>query len=156
MARTNTEAAVQRALEEPAGNRHGLGAPQATSVLASLRRFADAGLALEAYLEDADAPAPAETRTLAEHLDTAMAELARATRAHRVPGPLPQLRQTQQALSARVAATAPLAEETDRIVNSVLIIADVLSRSAQTGRHANVATAGPASATASAARLDAS
>jgi hypothetical protein len=58
--------------------------------------------------------------------------------------------------SRRVAATAPLAEETDRIVNSVLIIADVLSRSAQTGRHADVATAGPASATASAARPKAS
>ena len=148
VARTNTEAAVQRALDEPAGNRSGVGAPQATSALASLRRFADAGLALEAYLEDADAPAPAETRTLAQQLDTALDELARATRAHQAPGPLPPLRETQQALSARIGATAPLAEETDRIVNSVHIIAEVLSRPAQTGRHADVATAGPASATA--------
>jgi uncharacterized membrane protein YccC len=148
VARTNTEAAVQRALDEPTRNRSGVGASQATSVLASLRRFADAGLALEAYLDDVDAPAPPETAQLAEQLDTALDELARATRAHQVPRPLPPLRQTQQVLSARVGPTAPLAEETDRIVNSVGVLADVLSRSGLTGRRAGVAAAAPTAATA--------
>jgi uncharacterized membrane protein YccC len=148
VARTNAEGAVQRALDEPGGKRTGLGARQASRLLAGLRRFADGALALEAYLEDADAPAPAEARVLAERLDTALDELARATREHRAPQPLPPLRETQQALSARVGATAPLAEETDRIVNSVLIIADVLSRPVQSGRRSGATAAGPAPATA--------
>src|SRR5262249_22205939 len=117
VARTNIEAAVQRALDEPARKPSGLGTTHAIGVLASLRRLADGGLALEAYLDDVDSPAPPEARILAEQLDTALAELARAAREHRVPGPLPPLREAQQALSARIGATAPLSEETDRIVN---------------------------------------
>jgi uncharacterized membrane protein YccC len=130
VARTNTEAAVQRALDEPARRPTGLGSARATDVLPALRRMADGGLALEAYLEDASAPAPAEAVLLTHQLDSALAELARATREHRMPEPLPPLRETQQALSARVGPTAPLAEETDRIVNSVLIVDDLLGRPA--------------------------
>jgi uncharacterized membrane protein YccC len=144
VARTNTEAAVQRALGEPARNRTGFGAAQATGVLASLRRFADGCLALEAYLEDAESPAPPEARVLAEQLDTALAELAGAAREHRAPASLPPLRETQQALSARVGATAPLAEETDRIVNSVLVAADVLSHPEASGDRTAAAAPGPA------------
>jgi uncharacterized membrane protein YccC len=132
--RTNTEAAVQRALDEPTGRRSGWRAQQATGVLASLRRLADGGLALEAYLEDGVSPAPAEARVLADQLDTALAELARAEREHRAPGTLPPLREAQQRLSARVGATSPLAEETDRIVNSVGIAAAVLARTPPPGR----------------------
>jgi uncharacterized membrane protein YccC len=128
VARTNTEAAVQRALDEPTGRRAGTGPAQAARVLASLRRFADGGLALEAYLDDTVSPAPAQARVLAEQLDTALSELALAERQHRPPGPLPPLREAQQALSTRVGATTPLAEETDLIVNSVVIVADVLTR----------------------------
>ncbi|HEY2259603.1 MAG TPA: FUSC family protein [Solirubrobacteraceae bacterium] len=130
VARTNTEAAVQRALDEPAGKPTGMGSAQASGLLASLRRLADGALALEAYLDQGVSPAPAEAGILAEQLDSALAELALAAHQHRRPGPLPPLRETQQALSARVGATAPLAEETDRIVNSVVIAADVLARSA--------------------------
>jgi len=128
--RTNTEAAVQRALDEPAGKQTGLGATEATSLLASLRRLADGGLALEAYLEDAASPPSPAAVALAAQLDTALAELARSTREHRAPGALPPLRETQQRLSAEVGAAAPLAEETDRIVNSLVIAADVLARRA--------------------------
>jgi uncharacterized membrane protein YccC len=128
VARTNTEAAVQRALDEPAGTRSGFRTAQATGVLASLRRLADGGLSLEAYLEDDVSPAPSEARVLAEQLDTALAELGRAEREHRAPATLPPLRETQQQLSARVGSKSPLAEETDRIVNSVAIAADVLMR----------------------------
>ena len=41
----------------------GLGTTQATDVLAGLRRLVDGGLTLEAYLEDAGAPAPPEAMT---------------------------------------------------------------------------------------------
>jgi hypothetical protein len=133
VARTNIEAAVQRALDEPTGGRTGLRTRQATGVLASLRRLADGALSLEAYLEDGVSPAPSEARALAEQLDAALAELARAAREHRAPGSLPPLRETQQAVSARVGAAAPLAEETDLIVNSVVIAADVLSRHEPSG-----------------------
>jgi uncharacterized membrane protein YccC len=146
VARTNTEAAVQRALDEPVGKHDTLGTSEATSLLASLRRLADGALALEAYLDDAVSPAAPEARPLAEQLDAALSELAQATREHRAPGPLPPLRETQQELSARVGATAPLAEETDRIVNSVVIAADVLSRGAASESRA--AARGPAPATA--------
>jgi uncharacterized membrane protein YccC len=129
VARTNIEAAVQRALDEPAGKQPGLPAPEAASVLASLRRLADGSLALEAYLEDARDPAPKETRVLADQLDTALAELGRAAHKACPPGPLPALRATQQALSAQVGATAPLAEETDRIVNAVILVAATLAGS---------------------------
>ena len=148
VARTNTEAAVQRALGEPARNRMGFGAAQATGVVASLRRFADGCLALEAYLEDAESSAPPEARALAEQLDSALAELAGAAREHRAPASLPPLRETQQALSTRVGATAPLADETDRIVNSVLVAADVLSRPEASRDQAAAAAPGPSPATA--------
>jgi uncharacterized membrane protein YccC len=149
VARTNTEAAVQRALDEPTGKHAALGTTEVTSLLASLRRLADGGLALEAYLDDARSPAPPEAEVLARQLDAALSELAAATRDHRPPAPLPPLRETQQELSAKVGATAPLAEETDRIVNSVVIAADVLKRGAASdgGR---VAVGGAAAASASA------
>jgi uncharacterized membrane protein YccC len=148
VARTNTEAAVQRALDEPAGGRGWLGTTETTSLLASLRRLADGCLALEAYLEDAVSPAPGEARVLAGQLDTALGELAHATREHRAPRPLPPLRESQQQLSARIGATAPLAEETDRIVNSVVIAADVLTRGAAGESRPGAAVHGRAPATA--------
>ncbi len=147
VARTNAEAAVQRALDEPSGKRTTLDNAEATSLLASLRRMADGALALEAYLDDARAPAPREAGLLAGQLDAALTELESATREHRAPGPLPPLRETQQELSARVGATAPLAEETDRIVNSVVIAADVLARGG-TGQRRSAAVGGPAPASA--------
>jgi uncharacterized membrane protein YccC len=131
VARTNTEAAVQRALDEPAGRharRRGLPAAQAASVLASLRRLADGALALEAYLDDPVSPAPPEARVLAEQIDSALADLARSAREGRPPAPLPPLAESQQALSARIGATAPLAEETDAIVGSVTVVASILAQ----------------------------
>lgn len=139
VARTNTEAALQRALDEPARGGTGFGTAEVAGVLASLRRFADGALALVAYLEDSVAAAPPaggaqlEARALAGQLDAALAELAAAARECRAPRPLPALRATQQALSSQIGRTTPLAEETDRIVNSIVIIADLLTRAAATG-----------------------
>ena len=124
LARTNTAASVQRALLEPTGRYTAFGTDQATGILSSTRRFADGALALEAYLEDDPPPAPPEARTLAVQLDATFDELACAAREHRAPGPLPPLRQTQQALAAVAGQTSPLAEETDRMVQT----ADRLAR----------------------------
>jgi hypothetical protein len=117
----------------------------ATAVLANMRRLADGALALEAYLNQPDARpgrdsdlqairpsalshVQSDTRTLADQLDAALAELAGAARELRRPRALPPLRETQQALASRIGASAPLAEETDRIVNSIGVTARVLER----------------------------
>src|SRR5438477_9085198 len=90
-ARTNIEAAVQRALNEPTSQRAGLRTRQATGVRASLGRLADGALSLEAFLEDGVSPAPSEARALADQFDAALAQLVRAAQDHRAPGPLPPL-----------------------------------------------------------------
>jgi uncharacterized membrane protein YccC len=145
LARTNTEASVQRALLEPTGNRRQFGTDRATGILTSLRRFADGALALEAHLEESVPAAPPEAHALADQLDAALGELAGAAREHRAPAELPPLRQTQQALAAQVGRSAPEAEETDRMVNSVAIAAHVLEAPAMDTR-ASTATAVPAPA----------
>lgn len=129
VARTNAEASVQRSLLEPTGHSAGFGTAGATGVLANLRRFADGALGLEAYLADGTPAAiPAEGRSLGSQLDAALAELAKSARDRRAPGGLPPLRQTQQALAERVGAGAPPAEETDRMVNSLVVVAHLLGR----------------------------
>lgn len=148
LARTNTEASVQRAMLEPTGNRVHFGTDRATGVLTSTRRFADGALALEAYFEEAAPPAPPEAHALADQLDAALAELAGAAHARRAPSELPFLRQTQQALADRVGAAAPLAEETDRMVNSVYVAAHVLqapsAQDAASRAHVGVPAPAPA------------
>jgi uncharacterized membrane protein YccC len=126
LARTNTEASVQRALLEPEIRRAQFGTDRATGILTSMRRFADGALALEAFFEDELPPAPPVARTLADQLDAALAELAAAAREHRAPSGMPPLRETQQQLAALVGPAAALAEETDRMVNSLVIAAHVL------------------------------
>jgi uncharacterized membrane protein YccC len=126
LARTNTEASVQRALLEPEIRRAQFGTDRATGILTSMRRFADGALALEAYFEDELPPAPPVARTLADQLDATLAEVAAAAREHRAPSGLPPLRETQQELAALVGPAVPVAEETDRMVNSLAIAAHVL------------------------------
>jgi uncharacterized membrane protein YccC len=126
LARTNTEASVQRALLEPQVRRAQFGTDRATGTLTSMRRFADAALALEAYFDDELPPAPPVARTLADQLDATLTELAAAAREHRPPSGLPPLRNTQQELAALVGPAVPVAEETDRMVNSLAIAAHVL------------------------------
>jgi uncharacterized membrane protein YccC len=130
LARTNTEASVQRALLEPEIRRAQFGTDRAIGILTSMRRFADGALALEAYFEDELPPAPPVARTLADQLEATLTELAAAAREHRAPSDLPPLRETQQELAALVGPALPLAEETDRMVNSLAIAAHVLGASA--------------------------
>jgi uncharacterized membrane protein YccC len=139
LARTNTEASVQRALFEPGSRRAGVGTDRPTGILANMRRFADGALGLEAYLADGPVvPAPVEARPLAEQFDSALAELASAARERRSPTALPPLRDVQQTLAAQVASTSPIAEETDRMVNSLLLTADVMEQAQGGGRSAHV------------------
>src|SRR5437763_1203933 len=132
VARTNAEASVQRTLFEPTRNEVGFGTADATGILASLRRFADGALALEAHFEQDRPPALPEARAIASELDTALAELASAARDRRAPGALPPLRETQQALAARLGRQAPLSEETDRMVNSLGVATHILEGSTTT------------------------
>jgi uncharacterized membrane protein YccC len=134
VARTNAEASVQRVLFEPTRHRVGFGTADATGLLASLRRFADGALALEAHFEEDKPAVPPEAPALANELDAALAELASATRERRAPVGLPPLRETQQALASRVGRGAVLAEETDRMVNSIGVAADILERSTSTSK----------------------
>src|SRR5437763_5607842 len=127
VARTNAEASVQRTLFEPTRNEVGFGTADATGILASLRRFADGALALEAHFEEDKPAVPAEARALADELDTALAEPASAARERRAPEMMPPLRETQQALAGRVGLEVPLTEETDRLVGSVGVAAHVLA-----------------------------
>jgi uncharacterized membrane protein YccC len=128
VARTNTEAAVQRAMLEPTRTQAGFGTAGATGVLTGLRRFADGALGIEAYLDGGVPPAPGEVRPLALQVEAALEELADAARARRAPGELPPVRETQQALAAEVGSATPVAEETDRMVNSLVVVAHVLER----------------------------
>jgi hypothetical protein len=64
--------------------------------------------------------------TLADQLDATLTELAAAAREHRPPSGLPPLRDTQQELAALVGPAVPLATETDRMVNSLDVAAQVL------------------------------
>jgi uncharacterized membrane protein YccC len=136
LARTNTEASVQRALLEPKLTRAQFGTDRATGILTSMRRFADAALALEAYFDDELPPVPPVARTLADQLDATLVELAAAAHEHRAPRDLPPLRNTQQELAALVGPAVPLAEETDRMVNSLAIAAHVLEAPATDGERA--------------------
>lgn len=126
VARTNAEASIQRALLEPQRGRAGFGTASSAGLLTSLRRLGDSAVTLDAYLGEGGPSAPPEARVLAEQIDTALAQLADAARARRAPAELPAMPETQQALVARLGPASPVAEETDRMVNSLVVAAHVL------------------------------
>jgi uncharacterized membrane protein YccC len=124
-ARTEAEASVQVAQAEPSKHRGDIDA--ALDVLASLRRLADGTLALEAVLEDEQArTAHPEVGPLAHELERALAALEAAERDGRRPPPLPPLRAEHDALAAAEPANAPIALETDRMVNAVDTLAHLV------------------------------
>jgi uncharacterized membrane protein YccC len=124
-ARTEAEASVQVAQAEPRKHRGDIDTD--LDVLASLRRFADGALALEAILEDdAARSARPALRSLAHDLDDALAELAAVERnggALRLPG----LRAEHDALARAEGADSPVAQETDRMVNAVDTLGHLLT-----------------------------
>jgi hypothetical protein len=117
-------------------------------VLANMRRLADGAVALEADVPDTPQGAAPEAQMLARELDRTMLELAAAAREHRAPEPAAALRQAHQRLSRAAGPTAPLVTETDRMVDSALLAADVLRRAADASANsvssASVTSAPPA------------
>ena len=116
-----------RALSEPDRGGGRFGTSAAAGVLANMRRLADGALALEADLPEEPQPDSPQARALARELDRAMLELAAAAREHRPPAPAEALRHAHEQLSRAAGPTVPLVTETDRMVNSALLAADVLA-----------------------------
>ena len=124
-ARTEAEASVQVAQAEPSKHRGNI--DTALDVLASLRRLADGTLALEAVLEDEQArTAHPEVGPLAHELERALIALEAAERDGRRAPPLPPLRAEHDALAAAEPANAPIALETDRMVDAVDTLAHLV------------------------------
>ncbi len=99
LARTNAEASVARVLDEPGHYRAG----PVVAIGAATRRYALAGLALQAHLPQVSVPrAPEELEALATELDLAAQGLAIALREGRSPEQLPPLRTAQERLRARL------------------------------------------------------
>jgi uncharacterized membrane protein YccC len=121
LARTNFEASVERATAEP-------GVPAETvrllgAMQASLHRFAQALLSLEAAIAASNVPPREAFHKFASDVDVTLGRLAAALRGSAVdPGQLPDLREDYHALiqSAGSAETYALVNvEADRITNSL-------------------------------------
>ena len=124
LARSNTEAVIERMLSEPS-RRMAMSPRVAMGLLAALRRHALAALALHAGLERGS-PAPvAGLSTLADQIVASLSALAAAVRTGSAPPPLPPLRQTQAALDET--AGSIVGEETDLMVDSIKTMAELLS-----------------------------
>ena len=117
-ARTEADASVQMAQAEPARHRGDIDAD--LSVLASLRRFADGALALEAALEDTKArQARPALAPLAHDVDGTLSALAAAERDGDRPAALPWLRAEHDTFTATEPDDSLVVQETDRLVNAV-------------------------------------
>jgi uncharacterized membrane protein YccC len=132
LARTNAETSVDRMLAEPVHART-VTVRVALGILAATRRFGLAALTLQSRLPRAAAVNDPQLEALRAALDTSLAQLAQALREHTVPPELPPLRDLQIALKETLTLTAPreasmLVSETDLLVDSVKMIADLLHR----------------------------
>ncbi len=126
LARSNTEAIVERMLAEPA---RGAALPPRVTIglLAALRRHALASLALHAGLErGVRAPVPGMAK-LRDEMTAALGSLADAVRGGTAPPPMPNLRATQLALGK---SDALVNAETDLLVDSVNTVAGLLAQAA--------------------------
>jgi uncharacterized membrane protein YccC len=128
LARSNAEASVERMLGEPIA-RHHVDPHLAAGVLAAVRRFALAALALHADLDAGRfEPAPAVGPFAAQVRQASLA-LADAVRSGRAPAAWPPLRATQLALGTL--AGARLTRETDVFVDSLDTMRDLVVRDAE-------------------------
>ena len=152
LARTNAEASVAQARDEPAGRSAGLPLEQATAVVQAVRDFALAALALQAHLPEARPVGVREPLLqLADELGQALGRTAAALRAGWEPGRSPPLVQAQhrlqQALAERVAAdpgtaleAAVLDVEAAQLVEGTRAAARALRRSSLPRRTAPART----------------
>jgi uncharacterized membrane protein YccC len=132
LARSTAETSVDRILAEPVHPRN-VPVRVALGILAATRRFGLAALTLQARLPRAAAVKDPQLGILRDALDTSLALLASALRAHADPPELPPLRDLQIGLKDSLTLSAPheasmLVSETDLLVDSVNMIADLLHR----------------------------
>jgi uncharacterized membrane protein YccC len=132
LARSNAESSVDRMLAEPVRPR-AITVRAALGILAASRRFGIAMLGLYARLSRSNAVTTSRLPTLANEIDASFAILEDALRRHEDPVPLPQLRDAQIALRARLEETpggddSSLGADTDLMVDSLNTIAHVLHR----------------------------
>jgi hypothetical protein len=123
LARSNAEASVDRMLGEPPA-RQTLDPGVAVGILAAIRRYALALLALQARLERGTQPSVPGLDRLATEITAMLRALAAALRDGTPPANLPPLRQTYDAL--RSSSQSTLIDETDLMVDSLNTIADLL------------------------------
>jgi uncharacterized membrane protein YccC len=131
-ARSNAEASVDRMLNEPVAPT-ALTVRAALGLLAASRRFGLALLSLRSRTPQRDAAAESSLRKLADALDAALAEIARALRERRTPAPLPPLRDLQLEIAKRLGdeenpLDRALVSETDLLVDSTNTMAELFAR----------------------------
>jgi uncharacterized membrane protein YccC len=124
LARSNAEASVDRMLSEPAA-RQTLDPGVALGIVAAIRRYALALLALQARLERSTPPSITGLDRLAREIGVTLRALATALRDSTAPADLPPLRQTHDAL--RSSSPTTLTDETDLMVDSLNTIAALLA-----------------------------
>ncbi len=99
--RCNAEATLQRSLLEPSRAPAGLDAGVVDEVLAAMRRFCDAPLALE-RTDSPVRPLGPRAGGFTANIDAALGQLARAARLGQAPEGLPRLRDDHGALTAEL------------------------------------------------------
>jgi uncharacterized membrane protein YccC len=123
--RCNAEAALQRALIEPSLAPRGLDPGVAGEVLAAMRRFCDAPLALE-RTESQQPPLGPRAREFAATIDAALAQLVQAADLGRAPEALPRLHDDHGALVGELGPSAPLMQISRRMVTAIDDVARAL------------------------------
>lgn len=116
--RCNAEAALQRSLLEPSRAPRGLDPGIADQVLAAMRRFCDAPLALE-RMESESSPLGPRAVVFAAEIDTALSQLVSAATVGRAPEAWPRLHDDQGGLAAELGAHPQLIEISQRMVTAI-------------------------------------
>jgi hypothetical protein len=124
---------LQRSLLEPSRAPRGLDPAVVDQVLAAMRRFCDAPLALERG-EPRSPPLGRRAPAFTAEVDTALIELVRAARFGRAPEGLPQLHDDDGGLVAELGPSAPLIEISQRMVTAIDDVARALGDSARLAR----------------------
>ena len=125
LARSNSEAAVERMLAEPRA-RYTMRPRTAVGLVSAARRNALAALSLRAGLEPDVFDANPLIRELASQIGSSLMTLATAVRERSGPPALPPLRQTQLALAT--ASDDAVGDETALIVDSIDTMAELLAK----------------------------
>jgi uncharacterized membrane protein YccC len=128
LARSNSEAVVERMLAEPR-SRYAMTHRAAVGIVAAIRRNALAALSLHAGLERDLRAAVPDIGDLALRVSSSLLTLATATLERSAPPQLTALRGTQ--VAEATGSNAAVRDETDLIVDSIETIAELLAKDAR-------------------------